>query len=119
MNSPSRPAGSDCIGKIHLPFFDRKIPAADREIDRRGPAVNSVIELNPDALAIADASTRSGRPKSARPAARNSRADQGQYYTADRMQTTAGSLALRIASGEGFVRGAEICARRARSFWAD
>ena len=49
-------------------------------IDQRGPAINSVIELNPDALAIAaqlDAERK--RRQAARPAARHSGADQGQH----------------------------------------
>jgi len=32
-------------------------------LDKRGPAVNSVIEVNPDALALAEASDRGGRRK--------------------------------------------------------
>src|ERR1700726_2982043 len=32
-------------------------------LDKRGPAVNSVIEVNPDALAIADASDRDRKEK--------------------------------------------------------
>jgi amidase len=64
-------------------------------IDRRGPALNSVIETNPDALAIAEALDRerkSGRvrgPLHGVPVLIKDNID-----TADRMQTTAGSLAL-------------------------
>ena len=36
------------------------------EIDKHGPAVNSVIEINPDALAIADALDRERKAKGAR-----------------------------------------------------
>jgi amidase len=64
-------------------------------IDRRGPGLHSVIELNPDALAIADRLD----------AERKSRGPRGALHgipillkdniaTADRMMTTAGSLAL-------------------------
>ena len=64
-------------------------------IDRSGPALHSVIELNPDALAIADRLD----------AERKSRGPRGPLHgipmlikdniaTADRMMTTAGSLAL-------------------------
>ena len=64
-------------------------------IDRSGPALHSVIELNPDALAIADRLD----------AERRSRGPRGPLHgvpiflkdniaTADRMMTTAGSLAL-------------------------
>ena len=61
-------------------------------IDKRGPAINAVIELNPDALAIADAmdreSTRRG-PLHGIPVLIKDNID-----TADRMHTSAGSLAL-------------------------
>jgi amidase len=64
-------------------------------IDRRGPALHSVIELNPEALAIADRLDEE----------RKSRGPRGALHgipiflkdniaTADRMMTTAGSLAL-------------------------
>ncbi len=64
-------------------------------IDRAGPAIHSVIELNPDALAIAawcDAERRAGRvrgPLHGIPILLKDNLD-----TADRMSTTAGSLAL-------------------------
>ncbi|HEX8189368.1 MAG TPA: amidase family protein, partial [Pyrinomonadaceae bacterium] len=64
-------------------------------IDRRGPALNSVIETNPDALSGADSLDRerkSGRvrgPLHGVPVLIKDNID-----TADRMQTTAGSLAL-------------------------
>ena len=50
------------------------------EIDRSGPALRSVIELNPDALAIADAldAERQSGPR-ARAAARHPGPDQGQH----------------------------------------
>ncbi len=64
-------------------------------IDRQGPAVNSVIELNPDALDLAgqlDRERASGRvrgPLHGIPVLIKDNID-----TADRMKTTAGSLAL-------------------------
>ena len=64
-------------------------------IDKTGPAINAVIELNPDALAIADAldaERKAGRvrgPLHGIPVLIKDNLD-----TADRMQTTAGSLAL-------------------------
>lgn len=64
-------------------------------IDRNGPALNAVIELNPDALKIADeldAERRAGRLRGALhgiPILIKDNID-----TADRMHTTAGSLAL-------------------------
>ena len=67
-------------GKFTARSLTQKYMARIEEIDRRGPAVNSVIELNPDALAIA-ASARPGAQGQgrARPAARDSRPDQGQH----------------------------------------
>lgn len=64
-------------------------------IDKSGPAVNAVIELNPDALAIADALDAERATKGPRgplhgiPVVLKDNID-----TADRMMTTAGSLAL-------------------------
>src|SRR4051794_27917138 len=64
-------------------------------IDRRGPTLRSVLEVNPDALEIADALDReraAGRvrgPLHGLPILLKDNID-----TADRMQTTAGSLAL-------------------------
>ena len=65
------------------------------EIDRRGPTLRSVIELNPDALAIADAldaERKAGKvrgPLHGIPILIKDNIDTG-----DRMLTTAGSLAL-------------------------
>src|SRR6185436_12124092 len=67
-------------------------------IDRRGPALRSVIELNPDALSIADvldAERKNGRlrgPLHGIPVLIKDNIDTG-----DRMMTTAGSLALQGA----------------------
>ncbi len=65
------------------------------EIDKNGPAVNSVIELNPDALSIADSLDKElkekgpGGPLHGIPVLIKDNID-----TADKMHTTAGSLAL-------------------------
>jgi len=64
-------------------------------VDRRGPALRSVLELNPDALAIADrldAERRSGRTRG--PLHGIPILIKDNIATADRMMTTAGSLAL-------------------------
>ncbi len=79
------------------------------EVDRNGPRVNSVIEVNPDALAIAaerDAERASGRvrgPLHGLPVLLKDNIDTG-----DRMLTTAGSLAL---TGAPAPRDAAIAAR--------
>ena len=64
-------------------------------IDRSGPKLNSVIELNPDALAIAqklDAERKAGKVRS--PLHGIPVLIKDNIGTADRMETTAGSLAL-------------------------
>jgi amidase len=72
-----------------------KYSARIAEIDKRGPAINCVIELNPDAVSIADSLDEE----------RKARGPRGLLHgvpvlikdnidTADKMMTTAGSLAL-------------------------
>ena len=64
-------------------------------LDKRGPAVNSVIEVNPDALALAEASDKERKAKGARgPLHGISMLIKDNIDTADKMMTTAGSLAL-------------------------
>ncbi|HEY8672027.1 MAG TPA: amidase family protein, partial [Terriglobales bacterium] len=66
-----------------------------QEIDKSGPAVNSVIEINPDALSIAEALDKERKQKAARgPMHGIPVLIKDNIETADRMQTTAGSLAL-------------------------
>lgn len=65
------------------------------QIDRQGAALNSVIELNPDALAIADALDVEWKEKGARgPLHGVPILLKDNIDTSDRMTTTAGSLAL-------------------------
>jgi amidase len=72
-----------------------KYLARIEEIDGNGPALNSVIEINPDALAIADALDRERQQKRVRgPLHGVPVLIKDNIDTADRMQTTAGSLAL-------------------------
>jgi len=64
-------------------------------IDRAGPTVNSVIERNPDALAIAEALDRERKDKGARgPLHGVPVLIKDNIDTADKMRTSAGSLAL-------------------------
>ncbi len=97
-------------------------------IDQRGPAINSVIELNPDALAIAvalDAERKGGKlrgPLHGVPVLIKDNID-----TADKMHTSAGSLALadNIAARDSFVAerlraaGAVILGKTNLSEWAN
>jgi amidase len=65
------------------------------EVDKRGPALHAVIELNPDALSIAntlDAERRSAGPRG--PLHGIPVLIKDNIGTADRMMTTAGSLSL-------------------------
>jgi len=65
------------------------------EIDRNGPALRSVIEVNPDALVIADALDAERKAKGPRgPLHGIPILIKDNIDTADRMMTTAGSLAL-------------------------
>ncbi|RPH36085.1 amidase [bacterium] len=64
-------------------------------IDKQGPALRSVLEVNPDALAIADNLDRERKEKGARgPLHGIPVVIKDNIDTADRMLTTAGSLAL-------------------------
>src|SRR5882724_2448105 len=82
-------------GKFTCRSLTEKYRQRIEEIDRRGPAVNSVIELNPDALAIADGLDKERKAKGPRgPLHGIPVLIKDNIDTADRMQTTAGSLAL-------------------------
>ena len=65
------------------------------DIDKDGPKLNSVIEVNPDAMTIAEALDRERKEKGARGALHGIPIlIKDNIDTADRMMTTAGSLAL-------------------------
>jgi len=65
------------------------------EVDKRGPTLNSIIELNPDAPAIADVLDQERKAKGPRgPLHGIPVLIKDNIDTADRMMTTAGSLAL-------------------------
>ena len=98
------------------------------QLDVRGPALNAIIELNPDALAIADALDAERRKEGARgplhgiPVILKDNID-----TADKMMTTAGSLALAgsISPRDSFIAlklreaGAIILGKANLSEWAN
>jgi amidase len=99
-----------------------------RDVDKHGPAINSVIELNPDALAIADALDSERKAKGARgPLHGIPILIKDNIDTADRMMTTAGSLALAgsTPSRDAFVAqklraaGAVILGKTNLSEWAN
>jgi amidase len=72
-----------------------KYSARIEEIDKHGPAINAVIELNPDALSIASELDQERKAKGPRgPLHGIPILIKDNIDTADRMMTTAGSLAL-------------------------
>ncbi|HWC76140.1 MAG TPA: amidase [Blastocatellia bacterium] len=78
------------------------------EIDKRGPRVNSVIETNPDALAIAEALDKERKDRGPRgPLHGIPILIKDNIDTSDKMKTSAGSLALAdsIAARDSFVAG--------------
>lgn len=97
-------------------------------IDRNGPAVNSVIEVNPEALAIADALDQERANSGARgPLHGIPILIKDNIDTADQMLTTAGSLAMvnsRPAQDATVARklreaGAVILGKTTLSEWAN
>ena len=98
------------------------------EIDKRGPALNSVIELNPEAEAIATALDRERKERGPRgPLHGIPLLIKDNIDSADRMRTTAGSLALLTArpKQDAFVArklreaGAVILGKTNLSEWAN
>jgi len=82
-------------GKFSAKSLVEKYTLRIEEIDKRGPAVNAIIELNPDALSIADALDQERKAKGPRgPLHGIPVLIKDNIDTADRMMTTAGSLAL-------------------------
>jgi amidase len=97
-------------------------------LDKDGPAINAVMELNPDALEIAqalDEERRSGQVRG--PLHGVPVIVKDNFDTADKMMTTAGSLALEghFASKDSFVvqklrgAGALILGKANLSEWAN
>jgi amidase len=82
-------------GKFTARSLVEKYSARIEEIDKHGPAINSVIELNPDALSIADQLDAERKGKGPRgPLHGIPVFIKDNIDTADRMMTTAGSLSL-------------------------
>jgi amidase len=105
-----------------------KYSARIAEIDKGGPAVNSVIEMNPDAPAIADALDQERKTKGPRgPLHGIPVLIKDNIATADKMMTTAGSLALvgAKAPNDSFLAqklraaGAVILGKTNLSEWAN
>src|ERR1044071_4308056 len=93
-------------GTVTARSIAEKYLARIQDIDKSGPQINSVIEINPDALTIADALDAERKSKGARgPLHGIPILIKDNIDTADRMMTTAGSLALlgSIPSKDAFV----------------
>jgi amidase len=82
-------------GKYTARAITEKYMSRIEAIDKSGPAVNSVIEINPDAVEIAESLDRERKEKGARgPLHGIPLLIKDNIDTADKMMTTAGSLAL-------------------------
>ena len=82
-------------GKLTSKALTERYLARIKALDKAGPKLNAVIEVNPDALKIAAALDRERKEKGARgPLHGIPILLKDNIATADRMQTTAGSLAL-------------------------
>jgi amidase len=97
-------------------------------IDKKGPALNAVIELNPDALSIAKAMDEERKARKIRgPLHGIPVLIKDNIDTADKMMTTAGSLALvgHIAAKDAFIvkklreAGAVLLGKTNLSEWAN
>jgi amidase len=115
-------------GKFTARSLVEKYTARIAEIDKNGPAINSVIEMNPDALSIADSLDQERKAKGPRgPMHGIPVLIKDNIDTADKMMTTAGSLALvgsKPAQDSGVAQklrnaGAVIMGKTNLSEWAN
>ena len=115
-------------GKYTARAIAEKYLARIEVIDRHGPALNSVIEINPDAIEIAEKLDAERKEKGARgPLHGIPILLKDNLDTADKMMTTAGSLALvgSKPSKDSFVvqrlraAGAVILGKTNLSEWAN
>jgi amidase len=115
-------------GKYTARSITEKYLARIQAIDKNGPGVNSVIETNPDAVALADALDKEREQKGPRgPLHGIPVLIKDNIDTADKMMTTAGSLALvgsKPPKDSGVAQklreaGAVIIAKTNLSEWAN
>lgn len=115
-------------GKYTSKSLVRKYLERIKDVDSSGPAVNSVIEINSEAEAIAETLDRERKSKGARgPLHGIPILIKDNIDTADRMMTTAGSLALlnSHATRDAFIvqrlrhAGAVILGKTNLSEWAN
>ncbi len=115
-------------GRFTARSLAEKYLARIQAIDKKGPSLKAVIELNPDALSIADALDKERKAKGPRgPMHGIPVLIKDNIDTADKMTTTAGSLALKgsIAPRDSFVAqrlrkaGAVLLGKTNLSEWAN
>jgi len=115
-------------GKWSARDITQKYLSRIEAIDRRGPALNSVIEINPDAIEIANRLDQERKQKGARgPLHGIPILIKDNLDTADKMMTTAGSLALvgskpktdSFVVGKLRAAGAVILGKTNLSEWAN
>jgi amidase len=115
-------------GKFTARALAEKYLSRIEAVDRQGPALRAVLEINPDALSIANGLDQELRSKGPRgPLHGIPVLIKDNIATADRMQTTAGSLALMGATfpKDAFVAsrlreaGAVILGKANLSEWAN
>jgi amidase len=115
-------------GRVSAEALVRAYQARIRSIDKGGPRINAVVELNPDALTIArerDRERRAGKLRG--PLHGIPVLIKDNIATADKMQTTAGSLVLQgaRANKDAFIvtrlreAGAIILGKTNLSEWAN
>jgi amidase len=115
-------------GRLTAAAITRHYLGRIRALDRRGPKLNSVIELNPDALPMAEALDRERKVRGPRgPLHGIPVLIKDNIATHDKMMTTAGSLALAgsIPPADAFLvgrlraAGAVILGKTNLSEWAN
>jgi amidase len=115
-------------GRLTAAALTRQYLGRIGEVDQRGPKLNSVIELNPDAVSIAEALDRERKERGPRgPLHGIPVLIKDNIATHDKMMTTAGSLALvgAVPPGDAFLvqrlraAGAVILGKTNLSEWAD
>ncbi len=115
-------------GKLSSKAITKMYLKRIEQIDKNGPKLNAIIELNPDALAIAiemDEERKQGKVRG--PLHGIPILIKDNINTGDKMQTTAGSLALagNIASADAFIvkklreAGAVLLGKTNLSEWAN
>jgi amidase len=114
----------ELTSKVITEFYLKRIV----EIDKHGPAINSVIEINPDAVSIAEQMDKERREKKIRgPLHGVPILIKDNINTGDKMLTTAGSIALEgnHAAKDAFIisqlreAGAVLLGKTNLSEWAN